>query len=167
MKRLTARLIVGLLTFTIGIGAASAWVVLRRSPAKSNKLLSGIPCRDGLVSVEPQVDVPLRITISEAVCDNPQGASVQFVVENVSSKPISKYDICRIATYEGLIDDKSGVTTMGTILQPHQTKIGFIGGGVITGAGGVPVGELKSYKLGVWSVIFADGSTWKRSSPRK
>jgi hypothetical protein len=141
MKRLTPGLVVALLTFIVGIAAASAWSVLRRSPAKSNKLLSGARCRHGLVSVEPQLNVPLRISISEAVCDNPQGASVHFVVENVSSKPISKYDIRRVVTYEGLIDDKSGVTTEGTILQPHQTKIGFIGGGVITGAGGVPVGE--------------------------
>jgi hypothetical protein len=93
MKSLTAHLIVALLTFIVGIAAASAWSVLRRSPTKSNKPLSGIPCRHGLVSVEPGLNVPLRISISEAVCDNPHGASVHFVVENVSSKPISKYDI--------------------------------------------------------------------------
>ena len=166
MKNLTTRLIIALLTFVIGIAAASVWFVFYRSSSKPNELLSGLPCRDGLISVESKLNVPLRISISEAVCDNSQGASVHFMVENVSSEPISKYEIRSIETYERLTDDGSGVTTEGAILQPHQTQIGFIGGGVLRGAGGVPVGELKGYKLAVWSVTFADGRTWSRSSPQ-
>ena len=163
MKRLTIRLIAALLTFLIGIAVASAWFVFRRSPVQSNKLLSGPPCRDGVISVEPQRTAPLQIRISEAACDNAQVADVHFVVKNISSKPISKYDIRSIETYERFFNDGSGVSE-GGILQPQQTRRGFLGGGVIGDVGGVPVGELKSYKLAVWSVIFTDGTTWTRSS---
>ena len=164
MKKLTTRLIIALLTFVIGIAAVSVWFVFHRAPSKANSLLSGPPCRDGLVSVESQPDVPLRISISESVCENPQMTSVHFMVENVSSEPISKYEIRSIETYGRIIDDGGGVTTEGAILQPHQKHEGFIGGGVLAGVGGVPVGELKSYKLAVWSVTFADGTTWSRPS---
>jgi hypothetical protein len=157
MKRLAIRLIAVLLTFLIGTAATSAWFIFRRLPVQSNKLLSGPPCREGVVSVEPQHGVPLLIKISEAACDNPQVASVHFVVENISSKPISKYNIRSIETYERFLNDGSGVIE-GGILQPRQTRRGFLGGGVMQ------VGELKSYKLAVWSVTFTDGTTWTRTS---
>ena len=163
MKKLTRLVLITAAVLTAGSVATAAWFILRHSRRpQSQKLVLGSPCRDGLVSVEPQLDAPMRITISNAACDNPQGASVQFLAENISSSPISQFEIRAIETYDGLVDQGSGVTTMGALLHPHETRIGFIGGGVITAAGGKPVGPLKHYQLTVWSATFADGKTWTR-----
>jgi hypothetical protein len=86
---------------------------------------------------------------------------VQFLVENVSTKPISKYEIHGVLTYDELSDEGLSVLTE-TIepLQPHQTQIGFLGGGVLKGSGGRPVSELRRFELVVWSITFADGTKW-------
>ena len=163
MKNLTRCVLIVASILIVGSGATAGWFVYRHSRRpQSRKLVLGPPCRESLVSVEPQVDAPIRIKISDAACDNPQGASVEFVAENISSSPISQFEIRAIETYDELIDQGSGVTTMGPIFFPHQTRIGFIGGGVMTAAGGKAVGPLKSYQLTVWSVTFADGKTWTR-----
>jgi len=45
----------------------------------------------------------------------------QFVVENISSKPIIKYEIRSIMKYDNLVDDGLGVSTEGfENLQPQQ-----------------------------------------------
>ena len=166
IRRLTIRLFVALLTFLIGVAASSVWFVNRHQSPEPLRFLSGPRCREGLVSVASHPDVPLHITISDTACENPQTANVQFLVENRSTKPISKYDIHGVQTYDELSDDGLGVSTERVEpLQPHQTDIGFLGGGVLKGAGGKPVGELKSFQLVLWSVDFADGTRWTRSSP--
>jgi hypothetical protein len=86
---------------------------------------------------------------------------VQFEVENISSKPIVKYEICGIMKYDNLVDEGLCVAAEGyETFQPHQTRTGFIGGGVLK------VGELRGFQLTVWSVTFADGTKWTRSSAR-
>ena len=166
MERLTIRLIIAVLTFIIGIAAVSAWFTSHQSPDQSGRLLSGPPCREGLVSVEPQLNAPLQIKISEATCDNPQEANVYFVVENISSKPIIRFVIRSIKTYERLVNDGSSVTIEGASpVQPRHTINGFLGGGVRT-RGGEWVGELQTNQLTVWSVTFADGTTWEQGSSR-
>src|SRR2546430_6065692 len=65
MKKFLARVFVGLLTFTFGVTISSRRFV--RPHVNRSAKLFGPPCREGLVSVEPQLDVPLRITISYAV----------------------------------------------------------------------------------------------------
>jgi hypothetical protein len=163
MKKLARLVLIAAAILIAGSVATAAWFLFRQSRRpQSQKLVLGPPCRDGLVSVEPQFDAPMRITISNAACDNPQGASVQFLAENISSSPISQFEIRAIETYDQLVDQGSGVTTMGPLVHSHETRIGFIGGGVITTAGGKPVGPLKHYQLTVWSVTFADGKTWTR-----
>jgi hypothetical protein len=158
---------VALLTFLIGVATSSVWFLNHHQPAKSFRFLSGPPCREGLVSVESRPAVPLHITISDTACQNPQSANVQFLVENLTPKPISKYEIRSVQTYDELIDEGLGVSTE-TIepLQPRQTQIGFLGGGVLKRSGGKPVSELKSFQLVVWSINFADGTKWTRSSPK-
>jgi hypothetical protein len=162
MKKLSRLVLIAMVIIAIGSIATAGWFVFRHSRRSSQKFVLGPPCRDGLVSVETQTDAPLRITISNAACDNPQGASVQFLAENISSSPISQFEIRAIETYDELVDQGSGVTSMGAVLHPHETRMGFIGGGVITAAGGKPVGPLKHYQLTVWAVTFADGKTWTR-----
>jgi hypothetical protein len=114
-----------------------------------------------LVSVETQSQVPLRISISDTACQNSHSANVQFAVENIVSKPITKYEIRGIMRYDGLVDDGLGVSTEGfENFDSHQVRTGFIGGGVLR------VGELKGFELTVWSVDFADGTKWTRQLPR-
>jgi hypothetical protein len=163
MKKITRLVLVAAIVLSAGFVAMAAWFVFRHSRRpQSQKFVLGPPCRDGLVSVEPQTDSPMRITILTSACDNAQTASVQFLAENVSSSPITQFEIRAIETYDELVDQGSGVTAMGALLHPHETQIGFIGGGVITAAGGKPVGPLKHYALTVWSVTFDDGKTWTR-----
>ena len=164
MRKIAIGMFAALLTFVIGVATSS--FVNRTQPAKPFRHLSGPTCREGLLSVESRPAVPLRITVSDTACEKPQSASVQFLVENVGTKPISKYEIHGVQTYEELTDTGFGVLTERVEpLQPGQTDIGFLGGGVLKGAGGKPVGELKSFELVLWSVEFADGTKWTRSSP--
>jgi len=164
VRRFVIRIFVALLTFLIGVAISSVWFLNHYQPAKSTRLLSGPLCREGVVSVESRPAVPLRITISDTACEKPQSASVQFLVENVSTKPISKYEIRGVQTYDELRDEGLSVLTE-TIepLQPRQTQIGFLGGGVLKGSGGRPVSELRRFELVVWSITFADGTKWTRS----
>lgn len=166
IRRVAIRIFAALLTFLIGVATSSVWFLNHYQPAKSFRFLSGPPCREGLVSVESRPAVPLHITISDTACQNPQSANVQFLVENLSNKPISKYEIRSVQTYEELIDEGLGVATeIIEPLQPRQTQIGFLGGGVLKRSGGKPVSHLKSFHLVVWSIDFADGTKWTRSSP--
>ncbi len=157
---------VGLITFTLGVGISSRRFV-RPHVNRSAKLI-GPPCREGLVSVEPQLDVPLRITISDAACDRPQEARVQWVAENIGPVPISRFEIRSIGfeirsieTYDRPVDGRKGVITIGSSLDPHRTTTGLVGSSAISGVAGAPV--LTSYKLTVWSVTYADGKTWTRA----
>jgi len=163
MKRLTRFLLIVVSVLTVSSVAATGWFAFHRSHRQQARLVFGPPCREGLVSAEPQTDAPLRLTIADAGCDNSQTASVQFVAENVSSSPIIQFEIRAIETYDELVDQGGGVTTIGIVLNPHHTQTGFIGGGVITGACGKPVGPLKTYQVTVWSVTFGDGRTWTRT----
>jgi len=166
IRRLAIRLSTALLTFLIGAGTAAVWSPIHDQRINSARLLPGQRCRYGLVSVESRPDVPLRVTISDTACQNPQSANVQFIVENLSTKPISKYEIRTVQTYDELIDEGLGVSTEPIQpLLPHQTQIGFLGGGVMKRSGGKPVSELKSFQLVVWSISFSDGTKWTRSSP--
>ena len=159
MKRLAARLGIALIAFLFGIGIAR--IGFRHESIKAVRLLSGPPCAHGIVSVEVQYQVPLRISISDTACQNPHSANVQFAVQNTGSKPIIKYEIRGIMSYDDLVDDGLGVSTEGVEnFQSHQTRTGFIGGGVMK------VGEMKGFKLAVWSVDFADGTKWFRSPPQ-
>ena len=164
IKKITIRAGAAVLTFAIGVAISSVWFRNHDQAAKPFRYLSGPTCREGLVSVESLPDVPLRITIADTACEKPQTASVHFVVENLSTKPIKKYEVHGYLIYDDLIDDGMGVTTERVEpLQPRQTDIGFLGGGVMTRAGGIPVGELKHFRLVLWSVEFADGTDWVRS----
>lgn len=162
MKNPTRFMLITVTIITVASLATAGWLILRHSRRPQSKLVLGPPCREGLVSIESQPDAAVRITVLNAGCDNPQRASVQFLAENIGSSPISEFEVRAIETYDELIDQGSGVTSMGEVLKPHQERIGFIGGGVMTAAGGKPVGPLKSYQLTVWSVRFADGKTWTR-----
>src|SRR5688500_12133459 len=125
IRRHAIRLATALLTFLIGVGAAAVWSPIYDQQVNSPRLLPGQPCREGLLSVESRTGVPLRVTISDTACEKPHSANAQFIVENLSTKPISKYEIRSVLTYEELIDEGLGVSTE-TIepLLPHQTQTG-------------------------------------------
>ena len=159
MKKFLARVFVGLLTFTFGVTISSRRFV--RPHVNRSVRLFGPPCREGLVSVEPQLDVPLRITISDAACDRPQEARVQWVAENIGTVTISRFEIRSIETYDRPVGGRKGVITIGSSLNPHRTTTGLVGSSAINGVAGASV--LMSYKLTVWSVTHADGKTWTRA----
>lgn len=158
MRRLVTRLAIASITFLVGIGIAS--ISLRRESIKRSRFFSGPPCAQGIVAVETQSQAPLRISISDTACQNSYSASVQFVLENTSSKPIINYEIVGTRSYDGLVNEGGVLTEGREDFQPHQFRTGFIGGGVLK------VGQLRGFKLAVWSVDFADGTKWSRSLPR-
>jgi hypothetical protein len=162
MKKLTKLFLIVALILVVGPIAVAGWLGFRRTRHQQPRFVFGPPCRPGIVSVETQPDAPVRLTIADAGCDKPQTASVQFGAENVSSLAISQYEVRAIETYDELVDRGSAVTAMGLVLNPHETRIGFIGGGVITAACGKPVGPLRLYQITLASVTFTDGTTWMR-----
>ena len=160
MKKLLILVFIGLLTLSFGVAVASRHFVSRKvSPAVK---LVGPPCRAGLVSVDPQPEVPIRITVSDAVCNSSYEARVQFVAENIGAVPISKFEIGGIDTYDRPVDGRKGVNTIRSNLYPRQTNTGWIGSSAIPNVGRAPV--LTSYKLTIWSVTYADGKTWTRAA---
>jgi hypothetical protein len=160
MKKLLALVFVGLLTLSFGVAVASCHFVSSRvRPAVQ---LVGPPCRVGLVSIDPQPEVPIRITVSDAVCNSSYEAKVQFVAENIGTVPISKFEIGGIDTYDRPVEGRKGVNTIGSNLYPRQTNTGWIGSSAIPKSGGAP--DLTSYKLSIRSVTYADGRTWTRAA---
>ena len=159
MKKLLTLVFVGLLTLSFGVAVASFHFVSPRvSPAVQ---LVGPPCRSGLVSIDPQPEVPIRITVSDAVCNSSYEARVQFVAENIGTVPISTFEIGAIDTYDRPVAGRKGVNT-GSKLYPRQTNTGWIGSSAIPNVGDAPV--LTSYKLTIRSVTYADGRTWTRAA---
>jgi hypothetical protein len=159
MKKLPTLILVGLLTFTFGVAIGSRHFV---SPSVNRTVkLFGPPCRPGLVSIDPQPEVPIRITVSDAVCNSSYEVRVQFVAENIGTVPISTFEIGGIDTYDRPVAGRKGVNT-GSNLYPRQTNTGWIGSSAIPNVGDAPV--LTSYKLTIWSVTYADGRTWTRAA---
>lgn len=106
----------------------------------------------GRVSVRMQPDAPLRINSVEDESDDPQGAHVDFMVENVSGRPVRAYWISNDTEAQGMsITLGFGVNAHSEdmILQPgksHASNITNPGKARIT--------------LWVNFVEFADGTTW-------
>ena len=159
MKKL-AKLILIVEILTVGCIGAARWLRLRQAAQAQPKLVLGPRCQEGLVSVETQPDAPVRLTVVDAGCDQPQTASVGFVAENVSSLAITKYEVRAIETYDELVDKGSSVTEMVRVFNPHETRTGFIGGGVGMITRGKPAGPLRHYQIALASVTFVDGTTW-------
>ena len=162
MPKLATLTLIGLLTFTFGVAISSRRFVRPRFDRLPLPELSGPPCREGLVSVEPQPQVPIRITVSGTVCNSPQEARVQFVAENIGTVAITKFEIGGIDAYDRPVYGRKGVNRIGSNLYPHYTDTGWIGTSSIADVGGAPV--LTNYKLTVWSVTYVDGKTWTRAS---
>ena len=158
MKKFSIRLLVALITFVIGVGAASLWSVGRRDRVKTVDQLTGPPCVSDVVSVDHQPNIPLHISLADTACYD-HVTLAQFVVENTGTKTISRYEIRGIRTYERSIDTGLGVSTSGTTLEPQQSRDGGLGTNEGT-VRGVAVGRLTSLKLSVWSIVYADGTTW-------
>jgi len=159
MKKL-AKLILVVEILTVGYIVAGRRLRFWLAPPPQPKLVLGPACQKGLVSVETQLDAPVRLTIVDAGCDQPQSASVSFIAENVSSLAITKYEVRAIETYDELVHNGSSVTSMGRVFNPHEMRTGFIGGGVVMIASGRPAGPLRQYQIALASVTFVDGTTW-------
>jgi hypothetical protein len=159
MKKL-AKLILIVEILTVGSIVAARWLRSWRAPQSQPKPFLGPTCQKGLVSVETQPDAPVRLTIVDAGCEQPHTASVSFVAENVSSLAITEYEVRAIETYDELVDKGSSVTEMVRVFNPHETRNGFIAGGVEMIVRGKPAGPLRHYQIALASVTFVDGTTW-------
>jgi hypothetical protein len=159
MRNLATRLIVGLITCAIGIATSSLWSTPGNSPANGQR------CRDGLVILEQQLDAPARLSISETNCPNPYFANVGFNLESKSTRPISRYEVRMITSYDGIVDSYSTMQGSRTaegkdITSSNDQRMSdFVGVGLKRGFLRAPNAELR---LSIWSVTFTDGTMWNR-----
>jgi hypothetical protein len=159
MKKLHTLVFVGSLVLSSGV-AFAAFHFVNPSVSPAVKLV-GPPCRSGLVSIDRQPEVPIRITVSDAVCNSSYEAKVQFVAENIGTVAINTFEIGALDTYDRPIAGRKGVNT-GSKLEALQTYTGWISSSAMPNAGDAPI--LTSYKLTIRSVTYADGRTWTRAT---
>ena len=166
MKKTAIGLVVFVSTFLIGVFIANKVFDLRRVFVNELKVVKFDETCGNVVSVESQPNAPLRISGVSASCPGSQGSNIGFRVENVSDKPVIRYEIRAIRSCEYLSYDDSLKSTalLTNVLLPGETKFGFMRSDRVAFDGGVRVGDLKSLKLTVWSVTLADGTTWVRAN---
>ncbi len=128
-------------------------------------------CPDRLVIIEPQPGAPVRISLLKTNCQEPNFANVGFRTEATGAGRISQYEIRMHASHEGVTDSYSTVISGFGTLEPddpafheRQNSSETIGVTLARGRFKASVDELK---LAVWSVTFADGTTWNRASVSK
>ena len=160
MNQVFAWLLIGVATLLVSISVACH----RRSGIEAIRAakLSGPPCRDGFVSVEPLPDVPIRLTILEAVCATPHEAKVRFIAENTGNVAINKFEIGGIDSYDREVTGRKGVNVLG-ILKPHESMTDKVESGLL-GDGDAAV--MTSYQLTVFSITYDDGRTWSHAAPK-
>ena len=128
--------------------------------ATTIQLPASKPCADGIVAIEAQPDVPARLSIQKAMCGDFH-SDVSLLLENISDKQISGYEITQTQDYEYKKGSETSTNATGITLQPRETKEVRFSGGFIEGYSyGKPVGLLQrdTYKIS-W-IKFADGSQW-------
>ena len=138
MRRYLLRLIVALLTFTIGITASTVWVSYRFLLLRE--------------SVKPQADAPLRISSIVLNATDHQAGTINFNVDNVSTKQVHAYTIRYIVA--GETKKEGTVTRTIRALMPGQTLLDGFSYSFSSPSG-------KEFTLLVESVQFADGTTWQ------
>jgi len=157
MKRYALRAVVALLTFLIGVSLYSALFSRRQRSVITFTLAptNSTNCY-GLVAVESQPEAPVRLSISNAACTH-VSKSVRFTLENISNKPIVKYEVRGLRIHGQTVSSNVSLTSeFSSEMDPHGLRTEDIE------ERSVPAGQLTSLRLAVWSVTFADGTTWNR-----
>jgi len=155
MKKYAIRAVVALLTFLIGVSLYLALFSRRQRSVITPTLVSANSknCY-GLVAGESQPEAPVRLSISNAACTH-LSKSVRFTLENISDKPIVKYEVRGLRTHGRTISSYLNLTSEFTNeMDPHELRTEVIEERSDS--------QLTSFQLAVWSVTFADGTTWNR-----
>ncbi len=143
MKHLTRSLCAAFIAFLTVFSSATAQV------AEARRVAQTPPNR---VSVRAQADAPLRISSVADNSDDADAPLVEFVVENVGSKPIHAFWIS-YDTVAGAFNVTLGLGTNANkpelILPPGRRR-----------AGAILNRDKAKIVLSVGFVEFADGSTW-------
>jgi hypothetical protein len=159
MRNLTLRLLVAVITLSVGIAAGNTWSRLRNSPAKHQR------CRDGLVTVEQQPDAPLRISILSLDCAS-DFANIGYQVEGRTTRLIKAYEVHISKAHQGIIDsDAHGSMSLSTpgagLTSSEIAETSWsIDEKLSRGFFRTPVDQVTLY---VSSVTFADGTGWHRA----
>lgn len=112
-----------------------------------------------VISVKEQSNSPLRISMVELTSPDPYNPEVSFIVENVTSKPISAYAIRHDNWFGASTSPTPGGVTLSNIasqdalLHPGQSKQEFIDSNIHSEG-------VKRIMMIVDFVEFIDGSKW-------
>lgn len=159
MQRFAFRLLVAVITCALGIITATTRSGFGNATASDQR------CRKGLVVVEEQPDAPVHVRVLETTCPvNPSFANVHYQVEGRTTRLIKRYEVRNIESYNGieeshgaLIGTKEGE---GFTAADLENDFAFTGVRLDRGIFRAPIDEVR---LCVWSVTFADGTTWNRA----
>ena len=120
-------------------------------------------CHD-LIILDQQAETPVRISQLETSCPTPYSVELTFRVVSNSMRPIKRYEVRVITGYDGVPDSASSVSTTrpepdGSASTKDQMSSDMIGV-TLKHMWSDPRAKLT---VSVWSVTFADGSTWNHS----
>ena len=149
--------------FVVVVVAASTGC-LTVQPILPDSIAQNRPCRDGLFIVEQQPDAPVSVTVLKTSCPNPHNAGAGFQVESNVRQPIQHYEVRLIHSYDGVVDSydtfTAGARKCGSVFCKDDSFSESTGFALKRGWFKDPEPKLT---FTVWSVTFADGTTWKRS----
>ena len=159
MKKYALRIVIALVTFLIGVGLYSALFSRQRAVQTVALVPTSTDCH-GFVTVESQPQAPVRLIISTAACTH-VSVIVRFTVENISDKPIVKYEVRGIRSNDSSGNNLSVTSEWAKPVDPHERRSGLIQEGLFEERI-ISAGQKTSFQLAVYSVTFADGTTWRR-----
>jgi hypothetical protein len=143
MRHLTLSLCAVIITFLAGV---SSFAAQSRDGQQSAQIFSN------RIAVQSDPDAPLRISSVMDNSDDPEAPLVNFVVENVSSKPIQAYWISYDTIAHGInvrLGSGLNATNQEMILPPGKRR-----------ATAVLNRDKEKISLSVSFIEFADGTTW-------
>lgn len=153
-KLLTRFLILGALVACLGILLNKNGYVSLATSNVSKPMLQ--PAASPVVSAQPESNTPLQISSVSVTLKNPLEPEANFVVTNVSNKPISAYAIRHTVTFGSASSEGATVrnsNSIAAVLQPTHSEPGVFEGEAFS----TPV---QSINLAVDFVEFTDGKTW-------
>jgi hypothetical protein len=168
MRSLTPRLLVGTVTcFLVIVGSGCVTFRWSSGSTAQNSFVAATPCREGLIVVEKQPDAPVRISNLKTDCQNPNVPGASFQVEPNVTRPIRRYEVRIIHSYDGVYDSYSTYSAGtkepgGSVFSADSSSASYMSWGVRRGWFKDP--EPK-FTFTVWSVTYADGSVWNRAVP--
>lgn len=156
MNKYAVRAVVALLTFLIGVSMYTAMFSRHRKVTTVIMPLANARNCYGLVSVESHSQGPVRLAVDQAACTH-LSTTVRFTLENISDKPIVKYEVRGLRTQGPTISNNVNLTSeFDNAMEPHEIRTEVIE------ERSDSAGQLTGFQVVLWSVTFADGTTWSR-----